>query len=411
MLAVKLLSAQWIQQNPNYPDTNILNDIFFIDHYNGWSVGGYDGSWPTPSPNESLHTDNSGLDWNNTWWIMMGYPGQNIFFTDENYGWVCGGQEIRHTTDGGLGLESWGWPQNINLSPQQELYLIFFIDSLNGWAYSKGGVISLDFELFKTTDGGNNWETQLGGHWMWLNDMYFLNESIGYGAGSGFFFYTTDGGNTWNSADINMIASSLDVIDENNIWIAGYDDNEKGIIKSSIDGGLTWNKKLGDTIQPLNDITFIDSNIGWAVGDSGTILHTSDGGNNWEFQESGASADLNSVYFVDENYGWICGDSSIILHTDNGGTVGINEYSKTKNKLKIFPNPTNEIATITFKLEQSELITLSVLNIRGQEVMQISLGEKEKGQIDLDCSKFSSGIYFINLQTKSGILTEKLIIE
>jgi len=37
--------------------------------------------------------------------------------------------------------------------------------------------------------------------------------------------------------------------------------------------------------------------------------------------------------------------------------------------------------------------------------------EKEKGQIDLDCSKFSSGIYFINLQTEKGILTEKLIIE
>ncbi|MEE4260632.1 MAG: YCF48-related protein, partial [Bacteroidales bacterium] len=72
-------------------------------------------------------------------------------------------------------------------------------------------------------------------------------------------------------------------------------------------------------MQPLNDVTFIDSNNGWAVGDSGTILHTSDGGNNWEFQESGTIADLNSVFFVDENYGWICGDSSIILHTDNGG--------------------------------------------------------------------------------------------
>jgi len=398
LLTVNLLSAQWIQQNPNYPDTDVLNDIFFIDHYHGWTVGGY-----------HLHTDNSGLDWNGTWLgVLMDY-GQNVFFTDEKYGWVCGGQQICHTTDGGLGIESWV-PQNINLSPQQDLISIFFIDSLNGWAYGQNGNgIQFDGDLFKTTDGGNNWELQII-HMNPLNDMYFLNESIGYCAGFT-FQYTTDGGDTWNSADINITALSLDVIDENNIWIAGYDDNEKGIIKSSINGGLTWNKKLGDTIQPLNDIIFIDSNIGWAVGDSGTILHTSDGGVTWTYQISGTTADLFSVTFVDQNYGWICGDSSIILHTDNGGIVGIDKKLKSINKLSAFPNPAKGKVTITFELEQKESVIFSIINSRGQEVKQIPLGIKERGQFELDCSGFLPGIYFVNLQTDKGILTEKLIIE
>lgn len=394
-----LLSAQWIQQNPNYPDTAALNDIFFIDHYNGWTVGG---------GGHYLHTDNSGLNWNWTWLSVYMDYGENVFFTDENHGWVCGGQQICHTTDGGLGIESWV-QQNIDISPGQDLISIFFIDSLNGWAYGTPPYLQVSGDLFKTTDGGNNWEFQIYGM-NDLTDMCFLNESIGFCAGN-YFQYTTDGGDTWNSADINMIASSLDVIDENNIWIAGYDDNEKGIIKSSVDGGLTWNKKLGDTIQLLNDITFIDSNNGWAVGDSGTILHTSDGGNNWEFQESGTIADLNSVYFVDENHGWICGDSAIILYTDNGGTVGLIENLSNTSKLEVFPNPSNSRVTIIYKLEQKGNIILSILNSSGQEIKQISSGVNDKGKIDLDCSKFSSGIYFINLQTAKGILTEKLIIE
>ncbi|MEE4260633.1 MAG: hypothetical protein V2I62_12785 [Bacteroidales bacterium] len=222
LLISNLLSAQWIKQNQNYPDNHVLNDIFFIDQYNGWTVGAY-----------GLHTDNSGLDWDWTWLhVYMDY-GEKVFFTDANNGWVCGGQQICHTTDGGLGLESWV-PQNINLSPQQYLNSIFFIDSLNGWAYGYyDNGITIGGDLFKTTDGGNNWEWQY--NMLTLSDMYFLNESIGYCAGYN-FQYTTDGGDSWNSAEINMWASSLDVIDENNFWIAGYDDNEKGIIKSSNDG-------------------------------------------------------------------------------------------------------------------------------------------------------------------------------
>ncbi len=411
LLTSNLLSAQWVQQNPNYPDTNVLNDLVFFDHSSGWAVGGYYGSWPIPSTNESLHTNNSGLDWNNTWWLGMGSPGQNVFFIDENYGWVCGGQEILHTTDGGLGFYSWE-SQNINLSPQQYLYLVFFIDSLNGWAYSKGGEISLDYELFKTTDGGNNWESQLQGHFLQLNDMCFLNESIGYGAGWSEFNYTIDGGDTWNIVVINMVAMSLDVIDENNIWIAGYDDSEKGIIKSSVDGGLTWNKKLGDTIQPLKDIIFIDSNIGWAVGDSGTILHTSDGGNNWEFQESGTSADLNSVYFVDENYGWICGDSSIILHTDNGGIVGTDQSVQSPGlQVQVYPNPFSDNINVEFELNKPSNVSIQILNNMGTIVWKNNLGIQSCGKNTQhpDIRHLASGVYFCKLQAGDQVAVERLV--
>jgi hypothetical protein len=241
--------------------------------------------------------------------------------------------------------------------------------------------------------------------------MVFLNESIGYSAGLSEFSYTIDGGDTWNSVVINMVAMSIDVIDENIIWIAGYDDSDKGIIKSSNDGGLTWNKKLGDTIQPLNDIAFIDSNIGWAVGDSGTILKTSDGGLSWSYQASGTTADLFSVAFVDQNNGWICGDSSIILHTDNGGIMGLDKIVSSQNEIHVFPNPSTGITTVNFELESTQDIILMVQNIAGQEIKHVSLGKRKNGIYTLDCTSYSPGIYFITLQTDSEVLTEKLIVK
>jgi len=274
------------------------------------------------------------------------------------------------------------------------------------WPYC--GHVSGD--LFKTTDGGNNWETQIY-NMTQLLDMYFLNESIGFCAGY-YFQYTTDGGDTWNSADINMIASSLDVIDENNIWIAGYDDNEKGIIKSSIDGGLTWNKKLGDTIQLLNDITFIDSNNGWAVGDSGTILHTSDGGNDWEFQESGSIADLNSVYFVDENHGWICGDSTIILYTDNGGITGLPAQVQTSNlNVRCYPNPVSDNHTIEFEIVNPTRVSIQIYNNIGELLVEPNHQIYSTGQhqVNLNLIDLKDGIYFCRIQIGNERVTKKII--
>ena len=48
------------------------------------------------------------------------------------------------------------------------------------------------------------------------------------------------------------------------------------------DGGLNWNKETSGTDRNLNDIYFMDSNFGWAVGSYGTILHTTNGGLDWK---------------------------------------------------------------------------------------------------------------------------------
>lgn len=411
LMVANLLSAQWVQQNPYYPQNgHALKDIFFIDQEQGWTVGEI----------ESLSTTDGGNNWD---WMFIGGSLHCVFFVDNLNGWVCGESGIWHTNDGGIDITG-TWEQQLDMSPL--FSKLFFIDTLTGWYVATYSASIHLCEIYKTIDGGSTWIQKFGpvvGH---LNDITFSDNLNGWAVG-GFYIgnsnystlHTNDGGETWEemtSAPTDIGLNSVFFVDSLNGWTAGNTYSYPyyiSLIYHTDNGGENWVVQY-DTLASsflLNDITFTDLNNGWAVGRNGNIIHTSDGGQNWEYQESGTTAELNSVCFVDENHGWICGDSAIILHTDNGGIVGINENSISKSKLAIYPNPTNDIATVSFELAKKETITLCITNTKGQEIKQISLGVKEKDQSDLDFSNYSPGIYFIALKTDSEILTKKLIIK
>ncbi|HUT93840.1 MAG TPA: YCF48-related protein [Thermoguttaceae bacterium] len=69
----------------------------------------------------------------------------------------------------------------------------------------------------------------------------------------------------------------------------------------------------------LADVSFVDPEHGWAVGDRGTIWHTADGGQSWQLQPSGVACRLESVSFVDRETGWAAGGfSHPYTHTSTG---------------------------------------------------------------------------------------------
>lgn len=78
----------------------------------------------------------------------------------------------------------------------------------------------------------------------------------------------------------------------------------------------------------LAEVTFVDLQHGWAVGDRGAIWHTDDGGQSWRLQASGVGCRLESVFFLDEKTGWAAGGFShpythtstgVVLTTEDGG--------------------------------------------------------------------------------------------
>lgn len=83
------------------------------------------------------------------------------------------------------------------------------------------------------------------------------------------------------------------------------------------------------------------------------------------------------------------------------------EYS-----LNSFPNPFNPSTNINFTLPRSAFVNISVYDQLGREVTQLLSGVRNSGKhtVKFDGSNFSSGIYFIKLETENKILTSKIIL-
>ena len=109
---------------------------------------------------------------------------------------------------------------------------------------------------------------------------------------------------------------SVTFISSNVGWAVG----DFGTILSTTDGGLTWIQQTSGTTEELVAVSFIDANNGWIVGWNGTILNTTDGGATWNPQTSGVSNYLLGVSFTDLNNGTAVGQAGRILRTTNGGT-------------------------------------------------------------------------------------------
>jgi photosystem II stability/assembly factor-like uncharacterized protein len=100
----------------------------------------------------------------------------------------------------------------------------------------------------------------------------------------------------------------------------GYAVGNFGSIIRTMDGGITWELQNSGT----TDFLFGVAASGWrgavAVGANGTILSTVDRGATWERRQSGVTSVLNDVDFADANHGMVVGQDVILRTNDAGAT-------------------------------------------------------------------------------------------
>jgi len=91
---------------------------------------------------------------------------------------------------------------------------------------------------------------------------------------------------------------------------------------------------------------------------------------------------------------------TINLTIETLGITNINEKT-----LQIYPNPTN--GKIAIKgVEGLNIQSIEIINIVGTVVKQIETGQKE-----IDMRLLPKGIYFLNIKTNLGLVTEKVMLE
>jgi hypothetical protein len=82
---------------------------------------------------------------------------------------------------------------------------------------------------------------------------------------------------------------------------------------------------------------------------------------------------------------------------ENNGSAELTSYELFQN----YPNPFNPNTTIGYTLKENIQTKLTLLNVLGEEVAVLVNEEQDKGyhKVELNASKFSSGVYFYRMQT------------
>ncbi|HRF65391.1 MAG TPA: YCF48-related protein [Ignavibacteria bacterium] len=199
--------------NTVYQDTSSLNSIFFINDNTGWAVGRLAAI---------LKTSNSGLNWITYKHQNYNSTLQDVWFTDENTGYIAGLSTLYKSTNGGI-----NW---FSLPGSVGSYRVQFTNSGTGYFSSS----TSNGMVFKTMNSGTNW--------------------IGYFAGTG------SGGD-------------MCFVNEQTGWVGGTG------IRGTTNGGLNWQLQISLSYPAsINSIHFLNNSEGWAVGNTGTIIRTISGG-------------------------------------------------------------------------------------------------------------------------------------
>jgi hypothetical protein len=91
-----------------------------------------------------------------------------------------------------------------------------------------------------------------------------------------------------------------------------------------------------------------------------------------------------------------------------GQPTAIHDVEKSKNALKLYPNPAG--AQISFEMDASNtVLAATISDISGRKILNSTFNQKAKTEYSLDVSGLLPGMYIVQLQTDKGTATGKFI--
>jgi Secretion system C-terminal sorting domain len=89
----------------------------------------------------------------------------------------------------------------------------------------------------------------------------------------------------------------------------------------------------------------------------------------------------------------------------------LNHNNIFTNSLDIVPNPFANQLTIHFALQEVSPVSISLMNAIGQVIKSQAFTQKEIGEYEeiMETNDIAPGIYYLTLQTKSGVETKKIV--
>lgn len=202
-----------------------------------------------------------------------------------------------------------------NVSVPQQNESIAFAGGSQYTVESAPGVI------IKTTDGGETWESVYSGDN--IQSVEFVTPQKGFAGGySPLLKMTEDGGESWQDVNVGNDVYGIRIIkffNENTGLVLYITDEYDLVIKTTSDGGQTWNLSSNPPQHGIMQISYADETTIFAVGYSSSVYKSIDGGDNWTLVDSNGT-DINlGVNFKDSQNGVYAGEEGDLYVTHDGG--------------------------------------------------------------------------------------------
>ena len=400
-----------------------VSDMAFTDSVTGYAVT----PWINTGDSTFIFKTTNGGD---NWYPIVSQPksmgGFNrIKFINKNTGFTCG-DYFKKTTNAGI---NWVIINASGISAEMMYVLNEDTIFLTNSESMTGGV-------FRTTNGGQNWQQIYAAGMYNPADIYMFNARIGFYSQDK-LYKTTNGGFNWSIInDTNYFY--LKLVDT----LFGYRARTQPYsMQVTTNGGYNWASQRLPVIPGVNtsrNVTYFSmyyKDTVWLIGgtvwypnpgrERGLIFKTTNGGLNWGYQLPDTHLIQIPVYHFIKNIGannlWAYNKNGYGIHTTVGGdsTIYTNikeQITNISSQFKLeqnYPNPFNQVSSIKYQVLRRADIKLIVYNITGREIITLVNKNQNSGNynVKFEGSNLSSGVYFYSLFVEGiRVDTKKLML-
>lgn len=324
---------------------------------------------------------------------MIGY----ITLTNHQFPYLLG--RVYKTINGG---SSWTLADAGNIAAYRTHFLYEGNGFVIGSAFFAGNVVS-----------GLHADTLVNYHNFSLDatsfnlSVDFLNTQTGIvGGDRGQVYRTFNGGTSWDTIQTSSDTSIYALRYLNNSTILGA---TVGVLIISFDTGRTWQTEFNSLTfdYPIAKAIVLSAKDSFiAAGTSITTPHQ--GIIYWHDHMSNRRQLVDRPLFdaatSTDSIAYAVGDSGLIVTNRTAPIVGIQTPSLLEQQLNIYPNPTSGMCTTTLPVPH----TIKVYDILGRLMLTKN---KPALKQSLNLSVYTSGTYYLNIETGQGKINRKLVLQ
>ena len=275
--------------------------------------------------------------------------------------------------------------------------------------------------LVRSADNGQTWEQVFATE----NSNDFVTDIVksangeifisieGYIQSTGGVYKSTDGGDNWEFTGLyNSMISSLAMNASGDLFAGswdGYEPNYSGVYVLR-NGAQDWEVLIsGPQINDLivNSDNHIYCTSSWPNG----VIRSLDNGENFELIIDGLPAGMMNELILD-SLGFLYVTNPGTLARSTNTTVSVQEIYTLNAHLIQYPNPVNDVINIEiFFNEKPESFEIVIYNNIGELVIskECTLFKENQDQIQIDVSDIKPGIYIITYIFSKSKISSKFI--